>query len=540
MAAAISTAPMTAAAMADAELQSKLAQRFAGDRTGACVVAAVIQGTQVARASFCANDKARRPIDFDTAFEIGSITKTMTGFLVADLIAQGKWNLNDPIAKHLPAGTRVPQSGGQDITVAHLVTHTSGLPALPSRLKPRKEDDPYAELSAADVLASLADVKISRALGSQFEYSNFGMMVLSHAVTQAYAGSSGDLEGVLKANLFAPLGMQGAFIRKPPAGVKLAIGHVSTGQKAAYWTITPSLTGVGMVRASLNDMVRYAQAQAGLIDTPLSARMQSTHQVPAGIASKQVGINWFFADVKGKQVIMHDGGTGGFSSSLVMDKAAKRAVVVLSDTSMTNLGGLDELSLHLLGADVPLGKPRIAQPMPDAMMQAMVGEFELAGLPVKFFIKEGKLFGQAAGQSAFETAYDSAGSLYTTVADLLITPLKEADGKINRFAFAQGGGVMEAVRASTRAAPTASNPLWVDYAGEYQLAPMFSLRVFEEGGKLKVQGSGQGAIDAVLTAKDRMEVAAVNAVIEFARDASGKVVEATLVQGGRRAPGKKK
>ncbi|MGL4576564.1 MAG: serine hydrolase [Burkholderiaceae bacterium] len=531
---------MTAAAMTDAELQSTLAQRFTGDRTGACVVAAVMQGTQVARASFCANEKSRRTIDFDTAFEIGSITKTMTGFLVADLIEQGKWKLIDPIAKHLPAGTRVPQFGGQDITVAHLVTHTSGLPALPSRFKPSNGEDPYADLSAADVLASLADAKISRALGSQFEYSNFGMMVLSHAVTQAYAESSGDLETVLKEKLFTPLGMQGAFVRKPPAAVKLATGHVSTGKPTAYWTVAPSLAGVGMVRASLNDMVRYAQAQAGLIDTPLSARMQNTHQVPAGMASKQVGINWFLADVKGKQIIMHDGGTGGFSSSLVIDKAAKRAVVVLSDTSLSNLGGLDELSLHLLGADVPLEKPRIALPMPDALMQAMVGEFDLAGLPVKFFIKNGKLFGQAAGQSAFETAYDSAGSLYTTVADLLITPLKETDGKINRFAFAQGGAVMEAVRAGTRAAPTASNPLWVDYAGEYQLAPTFSLRVFEEGGKLKVQGSGQGAIEAVLAAKDRIEVAAVGAVIEFARDASGKVVEATLVQGGRRIPGKKK
>jgi CubicO group peptidase (beta-lactamase class C family) len=529
--------PLSSFAMTDSELQAKLAQRFAGDRTGACVVAAVMEGVNVSRATFCANEKAPRQLDFDTAFEIGSITKTMTAFLVADLVEQGKWKLSDPIAKHLPATAVVPQFEGAPITVAHVVTHTSGLPPVPSKMRSANPNDPYAKLSATDLLESLRDVKLSRAPGSQLEYSNFAMMLLSMAVAQAQGG---DFEAALKTKLFTPLGMRTAFINQPPPGSKRAQGYLPSGESTPAWNTATNLAGVGMVKASLNDMVKYAQAQAGLVPSPLTSRMQLTHRVPNGITGQQVAINWFLADVKGKTVLMHDGGTGGFSSSLVIDKAAGRAAVVLSDTSLTNLGGLDQLSLHLLGADLPLAKPRVAQSVPEPLIKALAGDFDLAGLPLKFFARAGKLISQAQGQPEFELGYDSAGDLYPLAFDARLTPVPEADGSIKRVAFFQGGAALEAVRVGTVANATASNPQWVDYAGEYQLAPTFVLRVFEEGGKLKIQGSGQQAIDAVLIAKDKIEVAVVQAVVEFTRDAAGKVVEATLVQGGRRTPGKKK
>jgi len=83
------------------------------------------------------------------------------------------------------------------------------------------------------------------------------------------------------------------------------------------------------------------------------------------------------------------------------------------------------------------------------------------------------------------------------------------------------------------AAPTITNPAWRDWAGEYQLAPQFSLRVFEREGRLMVQGSGQPAIAAEPVGKDRIEIQAVGAIVEFERDAAGQVVAAVLRQGGQ-------
>ena len=90
------------------------------------------------------------------------------------------------------------------------------------------------------------------------------------------------------------------------------------------------------------------------------------------------------------------------------------------------------------------------------------------------------------------------------------------------------------------APPTIINPAWKDWAGEFQLAPQFSLKVFERDGRLMVQGSGQPAIAAEVAGPDRIEVKAVGAVVEFERDAEGRVAAAVLLQGGQRLRGARK
>jgi len=87
-------------------------------------------------------------------------------------------------------------------------------------------------------------------------------------------------------------------------------------------------------------------------------------------------------------------------------------------------------------------------------------------------------------------------------------------------------GLVEAV-------PSISNPAWHDWAGEYQIAPQFSLRVFEREARLMLQGSGQPAIVAEVSGTDRIEVKAAGVVLEFERDASGRVVAAVLRQNGQ-------
>jgi hypothetical protein len=113
--AAITLFAMPAFAMSDSDLRAALEQRFQGDRTGACVAAAVIDNGTTASAYVCANPKSQRPYDEDTAFEIGSVTKTMTAALLAEFIARDEVTLNDPISKLLSPGTTVPSFDGRDI-----------------------------------------------------------------------------------------------------------------------------------------------------------------------------------------------------------------------------------------------------------------------------------------------------------------------------------------------------------------------------------------------------------------------------------------
>jgi D-alanyl-D-alanine-carboxypeptidase/D-alanyl-D-alanine-endopeptidase len=505
-------------------LSAALASRFEGDRTGVCVVAVRIDGAQAERATFCAPKRvADASPSLGSAFEIGSVTKTMTSFLVADLIASGKWSLDDPIAAHLPAGTAVPRQGERQILVRDLLTHTSGLPALPSRLGGMDPRDPYAALSEPDLLASLGDVRLTRPIGSEPQYSNFGMMVVSDAVSRAYGTS---YEAALKARLFDPLDMKGAFVTTPAPGEAVAVGHTARGTPTPAWTITPNLAGVGMVKATLDDMERYAMAE--MVDGPLASRLRMTQQpLSAGFA-----MNWMLRRSGGRDLLVHEGGTGGFSSFVGLDTARHIAVVILADTALTDLGGLGDVGLALLDTGTPIAPPRRAIPVPARLLQAMQGDFDLGALKLHVRAEGVRLFAQATGQTEFELLYDDHGDFYPSTFDALLTPMN-VGGRVDCFVWKQGGGALEGTRAGLAESPVASGAsLASDCDGTYRLTPQFSLRIFRADGNVQLQGTGQPATTAAVTGPDRIEVKAAGAVVKFNRDQKGAVVGATLLQGG--------
>ena len=188
----------------------------------------------------------QRPYDEHTAFEIGSITKTMTAALLAEFITHGEVTLNDPIAKLLPPGTSVPSFNDREITIGDIVTHTSGLPSFPWRMSAM--NNPYAALTERDLLGALAATRLGHAPGSQWEYSNFGMMVLSYALAKR---SGKDYETLLRERLLAPLDMNETYIAKRPPQVRLAQGHLPNAMPAGPWHVPVDMAGVGGVRATL-------------------------------------------------------------------------------------------------------------------------------------------------------------------------------------------------------------------------------------------------------------------------------------------------
>lgn len=527
-----------ALAQTDAALGARLQARFEGDRTGACAVAAVVGPAGVQRARACAAPRKDGGPTLDDAFEIGSISKTMTAFLVADLIAAGKWTLDDPIEQHLPPGSRVPSQGERKILVRDLLTHSSGLPRLPPNFRPRNPGDPYADLTEKDLLSGLAESRLQGTIGGQAAYSNFAMMVLSLAVARAYpADFGGDFERALTERLFKPLNMDGAFVARPPAGVRLLPGYLSTGEVTPNWTwaAAPNTVGVGGVRARLEDMVRYAQVHLGLIETPLASRLRSTQVALA----HGFGMNWVVGRFNGQDLVLHEGATGGFSALIALEPSTQRAVIVLVDTALGDLNDLGRLARSLMDTSVPVPKPRRPVAMPESLRKALVGAFTLGALDVQVREEDGRLIAQATGQPALELGLDDRGDLYpTSTISARATPFIE-DGVVNRIAWRQGGGVMEVVRKGYSQPLTAKNPAWQAWAGEYRLSPQFSLRIFERSGQLMTQGTGQAAIPVETVGSDRVENAAVGAVIEFQRDGQGLVTGLILRQRGQVLSGSK-
>jgi serine-type D-Ala-D-Ala carboxypeptidase/endopeptidase len=442
---ALFTLTMPTGATTLEDLQARLDARFKGDRTGACVVAALIEQGQVQRAKTCAVPRADAAPGYDSTFEIGSVSKTMTAFLVADLIGQGKWSLDDPLARHLPPGTMLPRQGERQILVRDVLAHRSGLPGLPPGFRPQNPADPYAHLTETALLAALGQVQLSRPIGNQFEYSNFAMMLVSAAVARSHGT---DFEAALTTRLLVPLKMDGSYIERPRSPRPRATGHLPSGQATSDWHAANNLAGVGMVRATLDDMVVYARAQLGQAEPALRASLQLTQQP----LQPETAMNWMLVRIQGRELLAHEGGTGGFSSLVALEPKAQRAVVILADTSLTDLGGLGGLGLALLGFDAPPLRPRLPATPGDALRAAMPGDYELAGMHVRIWLDGTKVMAQAAGQSAFELKYDSAGDFHPEAFSALLTPRWVA-GKVDRAVWRQGGGVLEMVRKAPRAVP---------------------------------------------------------------------------------------
>ena len=423
-------------AASEDDLRAALEQRFKGDRSGACIAAAVIENGTTAQAYFCANAKSERSINERTAFEIGSITKTMTAALLAEIIGRGEIAIDDPLAKLLPPGTNVPSFSGTHITVGNLVTHTSGLPSFPWRTTDLS--NPYARLTEDDLLDTLAKTRLQRAPGSQREYSNFALMVLSYALAKR---SGRDFETLLRERLLSPLGMNDTFIVTRPSAVRVAEGHFSNSRPTGPWDVRVDLAGAGGVRATLPDMVRYLEGQLGMRDSSITPALAQTQDQIAGVGSQATSMAWeILSTENGRKFVMHPGGTGGFSSFFAFDRAAKHGVVLLSDTALTDVGGLRRLGLHLLDPSLPAGTPRTVATAEVKLIDALVGRYRLrTGLSTEFRRRGGEPTVQFDGEPEFELKYDSAGEFYPSEFDAVLQPRRKVDGTYTFNWYVLGG-----------------------------------------------------------------------------------------------------
>jgi len=523
-----------ALAISNDDVRAALEQRFKGDRTGACIAAGVIDDGTIATAYYCADPNSQRPYDEHTAFEIGSVTKTMTAALLAEFIARGEVSLGDPIAKLLPPGTPVPSFNGREITIADIVTHTSGLPAVPATYRPPDINNPYAGASERDLLDALAATRLTREPGSKWEYSNFAVILLSYALAKR---SGSDYETLLRERLLLPLGMNETYVARRPSQVHLAQGHLPNGTPAVPWDFHPDMAGVGGVRATLPDMLRYLEGQLGTRASAVTPALEQTQKQVASVDGHRMGMNWNLSTRNGHTRVSHEGGTGGYSSFAGFDRTAKRAVVLLSDTALTASGGLGSIGAHLLDPSIVVGGPHVVATADANLIDALVGKYRLrGGLGVELRRTAGHLAIQADGQPEFEMGYDSVGDFYPLKFDALLRPKRKADGTYT-FTWFQSGAVLEAERLGQPAAIaskwTPTEAQLADYIGEYPLMPNFGLRVSATGAKLFVQGTNQRSIEFVSVERDVFIAESVSAEIDFERDAGDKVVSLILKQRGQ-------
>jgi CubicO group peptidase (beta-lactamase class C family) len=299
------------------------------------------------------------PTRADTFFELGSITKTFTAITFARQIEHGAVRLEQPVQELLPAGVELPPDA-RGITLRHLTTHTSGFPRMPAGWSPLPGiemillgSDPYAGYTAADLLADVRVVKLASKPGTQASYSNFGMTLLGFLLS-TNAGSS--YEALVKREVCLPLGMTDTTLTLDPSqalraaqGYRAVLrwGPLVIALRSAPWFKGNDLGGAGALRSTASDMLRYLQANMHPEGQPLEHALRESHQVLFKEDDHtSYGMNWIHSESERlkRELIWHNGGTGGFRSFLGFTADGRLGVLVLSNSSE----GVDDLAIELL------------------------------------------------------------------------------------------------------------------------------------------------------------------------------------------------
>jgi CubicO group peptidase (beta-lactamase class C family) len=275
----------------------------------------------------------------EAELEIGSISKGVTGLLYADARDRGEVGADTTLGELLPlAGAPAAR-----VTLGSLATHHSGLPGLPSGMRPLRRTwalwtrgaNPYGE-TLEELLELTRPVEVGRPRPA---YSNLGFQLLGHAVAAAAGRRYAEL---VAERLADPLAL-GRFTVPASAtelGPHAVTGTDRFGRPRQPWT-GEALGPAGGIRATAAAMARLTGA---LLDgsAPGVAALDPVERLRGPV---RIGAAWIVLERHGRTVTWHNGGTGGFRSWLGLDRAAGTGAALLSARSVSvDAAGFDLLA----------------------------------------------------------------------------------------------------------------------------------------------------------------------------------------------------
>ena len=265
----------------------------------------------------------------DAVFEIGSITKLFTSALLSDLVCNGALNLDDSIGSILPFKLNQSSKNEKPITYKTLSNHTAGIPRDPiNYISDSYPGNPYAgfdNVLLVDYLKNL--IKPAYTPGETYEYSNLGYAILGYLLE---VKTKKPYEALLQEKIFKKYNMHSTSSVREKITNHIVKGQDSIGKVLSNWDFN-AIGPAGGVLSNVADLSAFAKANFSN-DSILSFQRQQTYQ--SNYAAFALGWNLFRFGGTGKPSgYFHAGGTGGYSSMLIVDTIDKLAIVVLSNVS---------------------------------------------------------------------------------------------------------------------------------------------------------------------------------------------------------------
>lgn len=333
------------------------------------------------------------PVEADTLFQIGSITKGFLAAAVMKLCEAGLIDLDEPIGGHVPELRMADPSVAERVTMRHLLSHTGGWVG-----------DYFESLSRGDDALALMVSRLDRlpqeaGLGERFSYNNSGFYIAGRAIEVV---SGEPFEAALRQLVLVPLGLDHSYLFPEEVMThRFAVGHDSAGEVAEPWALPRTATAAGGLVSTVGDLFAYARSYwtpGALLSSDSIAEMRTPVR-PTGKAPNYAypmfgdaaGLGWFLIERDGHRMMLHSGGTNGQLTRLLISPEDRFALVILTN----HAGGLavaDELQEQLLGSALGVSLPR-PEPLrfsPDELAE-YAGEYRGAMKSARIEVVDGGL-----------------------------------------------------------------------------------------------------------------------------------------------------
>ncbi|MHC1771834.1 MAG: serine hydrolase domain-containing protein [Flexilinea sp.] len=288
---------------------------------------AITQGDQITFSKGYGTAGDGRSVTPDTPFYIGSQSKSFTALAIMQLVEQGKLDLEAPVQTYLPWFRVADPQASQQITICHLLQHTSGL----SEAGYVADFPPETDLET--MVRDLSRAKITAPVGTKMQYFNQGYSTLGLIIEKISGQSYGDY---INEHIFTPLKMTNSFT--DPAAAKTA--GLSQGYSQIFMFAVPlkqtfyqSDLPAGYIISTANDMARFLMAlgNGGELDgvrvlKPENVQLMFT---PNSAINSTYGFGWYIGQYNGETKITHGGDTERFHTSVLLLPERGLSLVIL-------------------------------------------------------------------------------------------------------------------------------------------------------------------------------------------------------------------
>jgi CubicO group peptidase (beta-lactamase class C family) len=284
------------------------------------------------------NDSIKPTQNQNKIFEIGSLTKVFTSTVLANLVEEKKIRLSDLINPFYPFKFK----NNIKITFESLANHTSGLPRLPQNFDLSNTTNPYINYKKKNLDDYLENLlTLENAPSTKYSYSNLGAGILGYTLGLSQNMS---FKTLLQKKVFDKYKMTNSYTSSQDLGGKLIKGLNENGEIVTNWDFDV-LFGGGGILSSAEDLQKFAFAQFNPINRELALTRQTTFVINN---TMKIGLGWHILKRENEQeLIWHNGGTGGYSSSMALNIRNKKAVIILANVSGIN-ENIDNLCFQLM------------------------------------------------------------------------------------------------------------------------------------------------------------------------------------------------